>query len=47
MKNQEIAFQLHQITQNGNMHLPESIDFELSDGILKVGISDKGVCVNM
>ena len=31
MKNQEIAFQLHQITQNGNIHLPESIDFELSD----------------
>lgn len=47
MKNQEIAFQLHQITQNGNIHLPESIDFELSDGILKVGISDKGVCANM
>ena len=47
MTNQEIAFQLRQITQNGNINLPESIDFELSDGILKVGISDKGVCANM
>jgi len=47
MKNREIAFELRQITQNRNINLPESIDFELSDGILRVGISDKGVCANM
>lgn len=47
MKNQEIACKLRQITQNDSLSLPKSIDFEVSDGILKVGISDKGVCANM
>ncbi len=47
MKNQEIAYKLRQITHNNNISLPKSIDFEVLDGILRVDISDKGVCSNM
>ena len=47
MKNPEIVCILRQISQNTNVKLPESIDFEVSDGILRINLSDKGVCANM
>lgn len=47
MKNQEIVRRLRQITENASINLPKSIDFEVSNGILRIDISDKGVCANM
>lgn len=47
MKNQEIACRLRQIIRNKSINLPKSIDFEVSNGILKVNIPDKGVCANV
>lgn len=47
MKNQEIVCRLRQVTQNASINLPKSIDFEVLDGILRIGVSDKGVCANM
>lgn len=47
MKNQEIVCKLRQISQNTNVNLPKSIDFEVLDGILRINLSDKGVCANM
>lgn len=47
MKSKEIAHKLREVTQNQNIGLPGSIDFEISNKTLIISISDKGVCANM
>lgn len=47
MENKEIIKKLRETTNNPNISLPSSINFNIENKILKISLSDKGVCANM